>query len=76
MYSALNGVIATEYKLHPVMFILPTLTFAALQIFVSFSLLFPEYKSLSAVRIPLYSLSSSSVRSYGFTSYGDDVEIV
>eukprot|EP01035_Chromulina_nebulosa_P022361 gene22361-28955_t len=55
MYSALNGVIATEHKLHPVMFMLPTLTFAVLQIFVSFSLLFPEYKSLSAVRIPLYS---------------------
>ena len=57
MYSVANGVIATEHKLHPLMFIMPSLCFAALQVFVSFSLLFPANEILSLARIPVYCVS-------------------
>ena len=54
IYFVSNGVVATQQKMNFLLFLLPTICFAALQVFISFQLLFPTSEVISAIRIPLY----------------------
>ena len=58
MYSVSSGVIAAQQKLHPLIFIFPLICFSALQIFISFMLLFPENDVLAQLRMPMYLVAS------------------